>query len=130
MTQDNTQTQQSLDQLTPNFHLSEFVSSGSPRPSPDIVQNITYLAQRLQVIRDLTGCPIMIHSGYRAPERNKSVGGASQSLHLKGLAVDISAKGMSHSALQKFLSSWSGGLGSYATHTHIDIRSVKARWNN
>lgn len=116
-------------QLTPNFSLNEFLHAGSGTPAPWILDNLTQLANRLQVIRDLLGKPIIITSGYRTPEHNKAVGGEPNSFHLKGMAADIVVPGMSAKEVQNFLKNWSGGLGSYANFTHVDIRPTKARWN-
>lgn len=44
----------------------------------------------LEPLRTLLKMPIHINSGYRSPETNKAVGGVPNSLHLQGLAVDIS----------------------------------------
>ena len=38
--------------------------------------------------------PIVINSGYRSPQVNKAVGGAANSNHLTGCAVDIRVAGM------------------------------------
>ncbi len=38
--------------------------------------------------------PIVINSGYRSPQVNKAVGGAANSNHLTGCAVDIHVNGM------------------------------------
>ena len=38
--------------------------------------------------------PIIINSGFRSPEVNKAVGGATMSNHLTGCAVDIRCVGM------------------------------------
>lgn len=43
----------------------------------------------LNPIRDKLGEPIIVSSGYRCPELNKKVGGASTSNHLTGEAVDL-----------------------------------------
>lgn len=44
---------------------------------------------KLDTCRHLSGVPFRVTSSYRSPEKNKSVGGSSQSMHLKGRAVDI-----------------------------------------
>jgi len=47
------------------------------------------LINMLDIVRKKYGKSLVINSGYRTPEHNKSVGGTSDSSHLKGLAVDI-----------------------------------------
>lgn len=118
-------------QLTKNFKLSEFLSKNDKgtKPSYMVLINLAKLAQRLQVIRDLTGQQIIITSGYRSPEYNAQIGGAKKSQHCLGTAADIKIAGMSPARVQEYLKNWSGGLGSYATFTHIDIRDTKVRWN-
>ena len=114
--------------LTPNFKLSEFIRPDEPIPPPWILDNLYRLANRLQVLRDLIGKPLLINSGYRNPNHNQSVGGAPQSLHLNGMAVDVVVPGMSAKALQELLKNWSGGMGCYTHYTHLDIRAQRARW--
>lgn len=116
--------------LTPNFKLSEFLSKEDKgqRPDYNTILNLKNLANRLQVIRDVLNKPIIINSGYRSPEYNKSVGGAKNSCHIKGMAADIRISGMTPYEVQHYLRNWSGGLGRYHSFTHVDIRPVKARW--
>ena len=40
------------------------------------------------------GEPIIINSGYRSPQLNRKIGGAPNSNHLTGCAVDIRTSGM------------------------------------
>jgi len=49
----------------------------------ELVQNV------LDPIRDAWGKPIRVNSGYRCPELNGKVHGASYSQHLRGEAADI-----------------------------------------
>jgi hypothetical protein len=44
-----------------------------------------------QVRTELGQVPILISSGYRCPALNKAVGGATQSAHVAGRAVDFTA---------------------------------------
>ena len=44
---------------------------------------------KLQALRDLYGKPMMITSGFRCATHNKSIGGVTDSKHMKGIAVDI-----------------------------------------
>jgi uncharacterized protein YcbK (DUF882 family) len=47
------------------------------------------LVCKLQTIRDDCKFPLGINSGLRCAKHNKKIGGASDSSHLVGLAVDI-----------------------------------------
>ena len=57
--------------------------------TPDIIVNCEYTLQRLDKIREIYGKPIIISSGYRCKQLNDLVGGAPNSQHLSGFAVDI-----------------------------------------
>ena len=48
------------------------------------------LLELLYKARVESGIPFIINSGYRCEKHNKKVGGASNSAHLRGYAVDIS----------------------------------------
>ena len=52
------------------------------------------LCKWLEVLRERSGDPIRINSGYRSPQLNKKVGGAPTSNHLTGCAADIRVTGM------------------------------------
>lgn len=82
--------------LTKNFHLEEFIQSPTAvrlgidnSPPDDVLENLHELANVLQDIRDEIGKPIIISSGYRCRALNKSIGGAKNSDHLYGRAVDF-----------------------------------------
>lgn len=113
--------------LTPNFKVSEFAcKDGSNKILVD-----TQLIWLVQYIRDIFNKPVTINSAYRTPEYNKKVGGEADSQHTKGKAADIVVKGVSPKQVQEVANKLlpSGGVGSYATFTHVDVRGVKARWN-
>ena len=55
----------------------------------EIINNLNHTLQRLNAIREGYGKPIIISSGYRCTELNELVGGAKDSKHLTGLAVDL-----------------------------------------
>jgi len=66
-------------------------------------------------------------SGYRSPSSNAKVGGAGQSLHMKGWAADIAIKGVDSSEVQKYaLEMQAGGVGSYSGFTHVDVGNVRS----
>ena len=53
--------------------------------------DVNFLA-KLDEAREYANIPFIINSAYRSPEHNAKVGGKPGSSHIKGLAVDISAK--------------------------------------
>lgn len=122
-------------QLTANFSLSEFRSKCGADFPPLVLKNIQDLAKALQVIRNELRVPITINSGYRSPEHNNRIGGAQNSMHTRGLAVDFSAQGMAPNAvaaiIERLISEGKipqGGLKAYKTWVHYDIRGTRARW--
>lgn len=85
----------------------------------------------LEDVRTFFMAPVSISSACRCYEHNKNVGGASNSQHLRGRAVDITIRGVTPMAVAQYaekLMPHSGGIGSYNTFTHIDTRTDKARW--
>jgi uncharacterized protein YcbK (DUF882 family) len=114
--------------IAPDFLFSEFLVEGDPLPNLAQIENLRCLANRLQVIRDVLNRPIKINSAFRTVQHNKSVGGSKNSMHLHGMAADIVVIGISPDDFRSWARNWSGGMGSYRTFTHIDIRPDKARW--
>jgi len=57
----------------------------------ELKSNVTFTAQRLEVIRSLLNASILINSWYRSPELNTAVGGSKTSAHKEGRAVDFIA---------------------------------------
>ena len=89
-------------QLTKNFYLEEFVASDTAARhgidntpnAPTILQNIYKCAELLEKVRSACGNKaVFISSGYRSPEVNRLIGGAKQSAHMTGSAVDIKVPG-------------------------------------
>ena len=121
--------------LTKDFNRSEFdCNDGSAMPK-EVLLNIQKLANQLQVLRDCLGVTITVNSGYRSPSYNKKIGGVSNSQHVIGKAADITAKGYTpaqvNARIEELIKSGDmlqGGLGSYSTFTHYDIRKTRARW--
>ena len=123
--------------ITNNFSIKEFECRDGSGMPVNIISNIIDLAEQLQILRDYVDKPIQINSGYRSPEYNKKIGGASRSMHKEGKAGDIVIKGMTpgevYNTIEKLISQGEmteGGLGSYKTFTHYDIgyNGQKRRW--
>lgn len=122
--------------LTKNFSIAEFgCKDGTPYPEKWVDSILLPLAKDLQKIREAAGVPLHITSAYRTSSHNKKIGGAKNSYHVKGMAVDIVARGLSASKLHNIILSLikegkiqDGGLGIYANWVHYDHRGFKARW--
>ena len=92
--------------LSEHFTLGEFTKSNShPEvyniPSHEAIANLKRLCVWLEALREASpgpskgrGEPIIINSGYRSPQLNRKIGGAPNSNHLTGCAVDIRTSGM------------------------------------
>ena len=90
--------------LTPHFTLGELTKTSvkiDNVPNQEQVNNLKRVCGWLEQLRrrwnDLYGegdDPIIINSGFRSPEVNRAVGGATLSNHLTGCAVDIRCIGI------------------------------------
>ena len=94
--------------LSEHFTLGELTKSGShPEvyniPSHEAIANLKRVCGWLEVLRKRAaspgpskgrGEPIIINSGYRSPQLNRKIGGAANSNHLTGCAVDIRTSGV------------------------------------
>ena len=86
--------------LTNNFSLEEFERSDTAKrlgidnhvPQFAIARLRTLCEKVLQPVRDHFGVPIIITSGYRCPDLNDAVKGATSSQHMKGEAADFKIK--------------------------------------
>ncbi len=113
--------------ISENFQRSEFeCKCGCGFATVDVE-----LVEILERFREYFNKPIKINSGCRCKIYNKSIGGASQSRHMEGIAADIAIKDVEPSEVQSKFNQWYPklyGMGSYNTFTHIDTRTKKARW--
>lgn len=101
-------------------------------PDQDTVDAIVRIARLAQQARDRIGRPFHVTSWYRPPEVNRSAGGASQSRHIVGDAIDFYCDGLTGDQLYWLLDPWwPGGLGRYSNLpyiSHIDARDYRVRW--
>ena len=86
--------------LTPHFLLEEFTLSSAAlahdienTPTPQHLENLRKLADKMEEVRALFNAVIEITSGYRNPEVNAIVGGVKNSAHARGLAADFHVYG-------------------------------------
>lgn len=92
--------------------------------------SVTLIIKLLTLIT-LCPHPIKVNSGLRTPSKNRAVGGANQSYHLTGEAVDISIRGLSTKTKECLIREGKGlftGVGVYPNHLHLDIREKKFYW--
>jgi uncharacterized protein YcbK (DUF882 family) len=88
------------------------------------------LLKLLDAIRGRLGAPIVVVSGYRCVAHNTKVGGAKNSYHTRGMAVDIITPKMGPRDFYEWLENnfKIDGHGSYKGFNHIDVRGSHARW--
>ena len=85
--------------LSEHFTLGEMTKSSShPEvyniPSHEAIANLKRVCLWLEELRERYNAPIRINSGYRSPQLNRAIGGAANSNHLTGCAVDIRVENM------------------------------------
>lgn len=112
--------------LSRHFLLSEFsCKCGNCQTTVEDVD--MYLVQQLQRLRDSFGLPIKIASGYRCPEHNKAIGGAKNSQHMQGKAVDISTANLPATERYRLIQlifrvGAFRGIGIGGGKLHVDVR--------
>jgi len=115
------------DFISKNFRRSEFACRcGCGFADIDIK-----LVKVLEEIRSISKSPIIITSGCRCEAHNTRVGGAKESQHVKGKAVDIKIIGYDSQVVADHIEKlypYCYGIGRYSSWVHIDIRPEKVRW--
>lgn len=106
--------------LSEHFVLGEFTRSNSHSniynvPTHEAIYNLKNLCKWLEVLRERSGSPVRINSGYRSPQLNKKVGGVATSNHLTGCAADIRVDNMEQ------LIRYATILLDYADESHQDF---------
>ena len=87
--------------ITEHFELSDFTFSQTAvrkgidnGVTPEALFALEVLCKKVLEPMLEKGFKFTINSGYRCPELNKAIGGASNSQHTKGQAVDLKPRGM------------------------------------
>lgn len=103
-----------------HFQQSEFDSPDEPGSGAKMDGHLLELVDEL---RDRLGFPLTVNSGYRTPAHNKKEGGKSNSAHLRGLAVDLAAKGGSvkYAIVQEAMKMGFTRIGIGKNFIHLDI---------
>lgn len=83
-------------QFTEHFSFDELIASQEAVrrcidnvPPADVIENLLATSKKLEVVREKLNFPILISSGYRSPKLNAVIGGAADSAHMDGFAVDF-----------------------------------------
>ena len=84
--------------LSPHFALEELTATQQRRldntPPLKIIEVLRRTAARMEEVRRLLGGQVVVvNSGYRSPAVNRAVGGARNSAHMTGHAVDFVCHG-------------------------------------
>jgi len=88
------------------------------------------ILQKFEQIQSQAGTPLTVTSGFRDPKHNAEVGGAKNSAHMRGNAIDVSFGGGIPQAL-KLIEAASkagiGGIGVYSdSNLHFDTETRRA----
>jgi uncharacterized protein YcbK (DUF882 family) len=117
-----------ISQVGKDFKLSRSFTLGelASKDGADIVIVHPALLIGLQALRDVLNKPIRINSGFRSPEHNKAIGGASNSLHTLGLAADVVVEGVTPIHIASIARDLGfGGVKAYPTFTHVDVGKIR-----
>lgn len=89
------------------------------------------LVWKLEALRARIGHkPLVVHSWCRCEEHNRRVGGVPGSLHIYGMAADVSSPGVSLAELARQADGLFDGVGVYwgQGFVHVDVRGWRSRW--
>ena len=117
----------------PSQHLSWRELSckdGTAYPVEWRVSRAVPLAIEFERIRAAVGRPIVVGSAYRTPTHNRNVGGARNSQHVQGRALDLyPPRGWTVTRLFEVVRAVAAdpasrifGIGEYPSFVHLDIR--------
>lgn len=101
------------------------VSFKEPRSTRPVSGLNRKLRGLLMKIENHYGRPVIVNSGCRSIKKNRRVGGARKSYHLRCMAADIKVAGVSKTSLLRFVRRLPGrgGVGTYCRNSivHVDV---------
>lgn len=97
------------------------------RPPEEAAREMLAFAEKL---REVIGRPLYLSSFFRCKEHNRIIGGAKNSQHLLGLAIDTPADQQAASVMAHVAKALGArGVKIYAlSHVHIDLRKSPRSW--
>jgi len=125
--------------LSPHFSLEELTHSDTAvrlgidnTPTVEIIDNLTFLANELEYVRDILSAPMLISSGYRSYALNDHLGSKRTSSHCKGLAVDFISPsfGNPHSVVEAIVLAnvnYDQVILEYGRWVHLSFHPTKPR---
>jgi len=102
---------------------------------PTQQDNLVKLFRIMDQVRNLFGKPVIVHVAFRSYSYNKEIGGAPNSLHVQGMAVDFHVAGVDcddvRAKLIPKLEEWGLRMENKAgsNWVHLDTRPVAAGGN-
>ncbi len=92
--------------------------------SPDVGYAIMQepFMERVILLREDLGVPLIANSGYRSRDHNRKIGGRRHSAHLYGVAIDVKCldAAFKHELVAKALEYGMTGIGVYPRFVHMD----------
>lgn len=113
---------------TKDFSWKEILIRQTEIPDPAVLENLAKVTQTLQKYRMTVfrNSPTIITSGWRSKTYNVKIGGAKNSYHIKGMALDFVVTGFTPKQTQIMLDPvHKGGLEFAPAWTHIDSGSQR-----
>lgn len=104
-------------------------------PPRELWPNVALIARVMDEFRERHGSPVIITSAYRNLDYNSQLGGADQSQHRLGWAVDFTSPMGTQDQWKRILMEmrseglFQGGIGSVGSAgIHVDVRGINADW--
>jgi len=114
----------------PSPHLTWYDVScrdGTPYPMDWRETRLVTLCEEFEAIRALCGSPLLVNSGFRSRAYNTRIGGAPNSQHCEGRALDLvpvrcSLDDLYAAVMERTRVGKARGVGRYSGFIHFDIR--------